>query len=222
MGLHFKLAPEWHTYWRNGGDAGLPARIRWRLPAGFEAGEIQWPLPERMPSEPLMSYGYGDEVMLLVELRTPASLPVAPVTLAARVDWLECKDVCLPGKAELEIALPVAAGAPPLGAWAEAFKKTRARLPKSAGLRAEATSSGNELLLTVSGIAAPRSAYFYPGKAEVIEHAAEQTLTASGKSFQLKLVRAIDTKPPERLEGVLEADGQGYEIGVPVKAARAR
>ena len=122
LGLHFKLAPEWHTYWKNGGDAGLPARIRWRLPDGFTAGEIQWPLPERLPTEPLMSYGYGHEVLLLVELKTPASVGAGPVTLGARVDWLECKDACLPGKAELDIALPVTSGAPkPLPDWAGAF-----------------------------------------------------------------------------------------------------
>jgi DsbC/DsbD-like thiol-disulfide interchange protein len=223
LGLHFKLAPEWHTYWKNGGDAGLPARIRWRLPDGFTAGAIQWPLPERIPSEPLMSYGYGHEVLLLIELKLPASLGAGPVTLGARVDWLECNDACLPGKAELEIALPVAsAPAKPLAEWGAAFQKARARLPKSAPLKAEATRSGNELTLVVPGIAIPKQAYFYPAQPEVIEHAAAQVLSASGKSFQLKLVRAADTKPPQTLEGVLDADGQGYEISAPVKAGPPR
>ena len=223
LGLHFKLAPEWHTYWKNGGDAGLPARIRWRLPDGFTAGAIQWPVPERIPTEPLMSYGYGHEVLLLVELKTPASLGSGPVTLGARVDWLECNDACLPGKAELEIALPVASGAPkPLAEWAGAFQKARARLPKSVGVKAEASSSGNELTLVVSGIAPPKQAYFYPAKPDVIEHAAAQALSASGKTFQLKLTRATSPSPPQTLEGVLEADGQGYEISAPVKAEKPR
>jgi thiol:disulfide interchange protein DsbD len=223
IGLHFKLAPEWHTYWKNGGDAGLPARIRWRLPDGFTAGAIQWPVPERIPTEPLMSYGYGREVLLLVELKTPASLKPGPVTLGARLDWLECNDACLPGKAELEIALPVASGAPkPLAEWSAAFQQARARLPKGAGVKAEATTSGNALTLVVAGIAIPKQAYFYPAKPEVVEHAAAQTLSASGKAFQLKLTRAIDTVPPQTLEGVLEADGQGYEISTPVKAEKLR
>ena len=223
VGLHFKLAPEWHTYWKNGGDAGLPARIRWRLPDGFTAGEIQWPLPERLPTEPLMSYGYGHEVLLLVELKTPASVGAGPVTLGARVDWLECKDACLPGKAELDIALPVASGAPkPLLDWAGAFQKARARLPKNAGVRAEAISSGKQLTLVVSGIAPPKQAYFYAAKPEVIEHSAAQALQASGKTFELRMTRAIDTSPPQTLEGVLEADGQGYEIRTPVKAEKPR
>ena len=223
LGLHFKMAPEWHTYWKNAGDAGLPARIRWKLPQGFTVGAVQWPLPERVPTEPLMSYGYGHEVLLLVELKSPASVGAGPVTLGARVDWLECKDACVPGKAELEIALPVAsAPAKPLAEWAAAFQKSRARLPKSAGVKAEATTSGKELTLVVAGLATPKQAYFYPAKPEVVEHAAPQTLSASGKAFQLKLMRAIDTTPPQMLEGVLEADGQGYEISAPVKAEKAR
>jgi thiol:disulfide interchange protein DsbD len=140
------------------------------------------------------------------------------------VDWLECKDACLPGKAELDIALPVASGAAkPLADWAEAFKKARARLPKrAAGVQAQAWSSGNELTLVLAGLARPKQVYFFPAKAEVIEHAAPQLLapTSAGKSLQLKLTRAIDTRPPEAVEGVLDADGQGYEISAPVKAGR--
>lgn len=224
LGLHIKLAPEWHTYWKNPGDAGLPARIRWRLPEGFAAGEIQWPLPERVPAEPLMSYGYGHEVLLLTELRAPAPLPPGEVKLGARVDWLECKDACLPGKAELEIALPVASGAArPLADWADAFRKTRERLPRtSAALKAEAVAAGDEITLTVTGLKAPRLAYFFPAKPEVIEHAAPQKLVAAAKTFRLRMTRAVDTSAPERLLGVLEADGQGYEIEALVRAGKAQ
>ncbi|HEY8191111.1 MAG TPA: protein-disulfide reductase DsbD domain-containing protein, partial [Alphaproteobacteria bacterium] len=38
----------WHTYWTNPGDAGQPPTVRWTLPAGFEAGEIHWPAPEKI------------------------------------------------------------------------------------------------------------------------------------------------------------------------------
>src|SRR5580700_6467224 len=45
--LHLTMAPGWHTYWRNPGDSGLPTEIAWQLPAGFTAGAIAWPVPER-------------------------------------------------------------------------------------------------------------------------------------------------------------------------------
>jgi thiol:disulfide interchange protein len=223
VGLHLKMAPEWHTYWKNPGDAGLPTRIRWRLPDGFSAGEIQWPRPARMPAGPLMSYGYGDEVLLLSELRTPATLAAGPVTLAARVDWLECKEVCLPGKAELELTLPVASGAARARPeWVQAFRSARAALPAgSGGLQAAAFGAGTGLTLTIPGRAAPRDGYFFPAKNQVLEHAAPQALTADGRGFRLGLTRAVNAPAPSHLEGVLVADGQAFEVAVPVRAGAA-
>src|SRR6266545_4179209 len=48
VALHQEIAPGWHTYWMNPGDSGEPPRIEWTLPAGFTAGEIQWPPPPRL------------------------------------------------------------------------------------------------------------------------------------------------------------------------------
>src|SRR5881628_3027867 len=48
IGLLLHMAPAWHTYWRYSGDAGLPTEIKWDLPSGWKAGELQWPLPHKM------------------------------------------------------------------------------------------------------------------------------------------------------------------------------
>ena len=73
VGLHMRIAKGWHTYWKNPGDAGLPARLKWTLPEGFTAGPILWPAPDRIPAPPLMSYGYKEEVLLPVEITPPAT-----------------------------------------------------------------------------------------------------------------------------------------------------
>ncbi|HHZ85396.1 MAG TPA: thiol:disulfide interchange protein, partial [Gammaproteobacteria bacterium] len=57
VGLEFKLSPGWHTYWENPGDSGEGASIKWNLPSRFKASTILWPGPERIPVEPLMTYG---------------------------------------------------------------------------------------------------------------------------------------------------------------------
>jgi hypothetical protein len=59
VGLRQRIAPGWHTYWLNPGDSGEPPTIDWALPAGWRAGPIVWPLPERVPVGPLMSCGYS-------------------------------------------------------------------------------------------------------------------------------------------------------------------
>ena len=71
VGLEIKLSPTWHTYWKNPGDSGEGATIKWNLPKGFEASNILWPGPERIPVEPLMTFGYEDEVLLLSKIKSP-------------------------------------------------------------------------------------------------------------------------------------------------------
>ena len=50
VALRIRHDPHWHTYWRQPGDSGLPTRIDWTLPAGWQAGEIRWPAPSRRSS----------------------------------------------------------------------------------------------------------------------------------------------------------------------------
>src|SRR6266513_665480 len=73
IGLKLRMEPHWHTYWKNPGDSGLPTRVRWRLPPGWKAGELQWPYPQPLPVGPLMNFGYEDEVVLLAEVTPPAN-----------------------------------------------------------------------------------------------------------------------------------------------------
>ena len=45
VGLKLRMEPQWHTYWKNPGDSGLPTKIQWQLPEGWKVGDIQWPFP---------------------------------------------------------------------------------------------------------------------------------------------------------------------------------
>ena len=50
--LRIALEPGWHTYWLNGGDAGLPIVVAWDLPSGFQAAPLEFPVPKRIPRHP--------------------------------------------------------------------------------------------------------------------------------------------------------------------------
>src|SRR5438874_3451669 len=109
--LHLDIAPGWHTYWRNPGDSGLPTEIAWTLPAGFTAGDIMWPVPERFVVDGLGNYGYRDAVDLLIPIAASQNVESGgTANLAAAVSWLVCSDICIPGDAKLALALPVGAG----------------------------------------------------------------------------------------------------------------
>ncbi|MGB7183538.1 MAG: protein-disulfide reductase DsbD domain-containing protein, partial [Burkholderiaceae bacterium] len=47
LGLRLKHEPQWHTYWVNPGDSGLPTQFKLSLPSGFSAGDVAWPRPSR-------------------------------------------------------------------------------------------------------------------------------------------------------------------------------
>jgi DsbC/DsbD-like thiol-disulfide interchange protein len=113
IGLRQRIAPGWHTYWINPGDSGEPPSIEWSLPAGFTAGPIVWPAPERVPVTPFMSYGYTHEVVLPIQITAPGSLDVGtPVTLRGHVSWLVCERICIPEEADVALTLPVGEGKP--------------------------------------------------------------------------------------------------------------
>jgi thiol:disulfide interchange protein DsbD len=107
IGVDLKMEPGWHTYWKNPGAAGMATKIEWQLPPGVIAGEIQWPLPEKLPPVEVTTYGYDNEVVLLVPLKLAADLKPGPLDLKAKVSWLECKEACLPGSGNVEATLNI-------------------------------------------------------------------------------------------------------------------
>lgn len=109
VGILLKHAPHWHTYWLNpGGEIGLPTTVEWQGPEGFSFSDIQWPQPQRIVTDDIVSYGYENTVLLLTEVTPPQDLPIGKtVKLTAEIDWLMCKDVCEPGSASVELSLPI-------------------------------------------------------------------------------------------------------------------
>jgi len=108
-GVDMKMDPDWHTYWKNSGEAGLPTKIKWTLPPGITAGDIQWPLPDKFPPVEVTTYGYKNETMLLVPLTIASNVAAGPIDLKANVSWLECKDECIPANQDVEATLTIGA-----------------------------------------------------------------------------------------------------------------
>lgn len=106
-GVHLKLPSEWHTYWRNAGEAGEPAKIIWQLPDGISAGEIIWPVPEKYVLGGVGSYVYHNEVLLIVPLTISKTTGFGSKNIFAKVQWFECKEVCKPASGSLSTTLVV-------------------------------------------------------------------------------------------------------------------
>ncbi|MBZ0266642.1 thioredoxin family protein, partial [bacterium] len=76
-----------------------------------------------------------DKTLLLVEMTASKDLPAGVAAeLEGTVDWLQCKDICVPGGADLSARIPVeAAPRPAADAVRKQFDAARAQLPRSAG-----------------------------------------------------------------------------------------
>ncbi|MCH8967165.1 MAG: hypothetical protein IID43_05765, partial [Planctomycetes bacterium] len=85
LGLQFQLEEGWHIYWKNSGDSGIPPNVKWDPPAGFEIGELQFPVPKRnVAPGNIVTNVLGGQPVLLARVTPPASIDTDRVTI--RVD----------------------------------------------------------------------------------------------------------------------------------------
>ena len=229
VGLHFQLEPGWHIYWKNPGDSGQPPRVQWNLPAGFSAGSIEWPVPKRLPVGPLLDYGYEDDVLLPLTIQTDQSLKSSgPVELKGNLRVLVCREICIPGKASLNLSVPIRPQpAKPVANNERLFARARDAmpLPQPPEWRTSTVAAKAAITLKIQGLKESRGISFFPAQPDVIENAAPQQVSQTADSVAITLKRPGDSgQPPSRLEGLLvvpSGDGatHGYEVSANVAAS---
>lgn len=217
LGLRLDHIRNWHTYWRNPGDSGSPTSIKWWLPEGFSAGEIQWPYPKRIPVGPLTNFGYEGQVLLIVDIEPPDRIAADSVTIEASANWLVCHDICIPESARFALTLPVspAATAPPAGN-AE-FARARALHPVAAeGWEFSARAAGHRAVLQVTpppGAPVLHELFYFPYAEGKIEPSARQKLVRHARGYTLAVAGAQQPVVPfDRVHGIL-VSAQGFDAG---------
>jgi thiol:disulfide interchange protein len=221
-GLDFRMEEGWHVYWINAGDSGEPPAVKWTLPAAVTADALQFPPPKRLPLGPLMDFGYENEVVFPVPFHVSADFhPTAPkTTLAAHVTWLVCREVCIPGKADLAVtrtAWSKPAASPDVDSAAQnLIAKFQAQLPQPLPATDSATFSSSPKTFTLDVTTGSRlaSAQFSPLDPTVIANAAPQPAQSIANGIQLTLSKDENLQaPPQKLNGLLELpNGTAYEI----------
>ncbi len=100
---------EWHGYWKQPGDVGLPATFTWHLPDAVTVGAPAYPLPQMLLIEGLMNHVYEHPYALLVDLTLDDDLPDGtPLPIRVDMQYLACRyDACVPEHASLETTLHV-------------------------------------------------------------------------------------------------------------------
>jgi len=222
LGLHFQLEPGWHIYWINPGDSGEPPRVTWQLPAGLTAGALEWPAPRRLGTSTIVDFGYDDAVTLIAPIHADAKLALQlPAQLGAEVKLLICREVCIPGKAQLSLTLPVKPQSPaPDARSRDLFAVARKSLPRPAPANwsFRVNDAKDSFILTGNLGHAVTQAIFFPLAESQIDNATSQNILPDAAGFRLTLRKSNQLgKPIQRLKGVLvlSAD-RSYAIDVPV------
>lgn len=221
LGVHFMLEKGWHIYWINPGDSGQPPSFTWHLPPGFTAGEIRWPLPERLhPSKELVDYGYGDEVLLPLTIHTPSAISnSAPVEFGSEAKWLVCREVCIPERAQLHLTLPVSSILSVGQQHAQLFDRTDKLIPQPLPLnwKVSFAEAKDELLLMVRADKPITQAEFFPLDPGQIDNSAPQRVQPMPHGAQITMKKSDQLlKPISVLRGVLVIPGkQAYRIEAP-------
>ena len=208
VGVRLQMPPGWHTYWRNPGEAGDPTKIKWTLPAGVIAGAIQWPVPEKVFAQEIYTYGYHGEAILLVSLTLAPDLKTGPIALKARVDWLECEELCVLGDAVVNATLNIGSETKP-SKDAVAIEAARKKLPGgrnkySAAWDGPATGDKRPLLIEFAVKESARQFDFFPnlGDGWSVE-AKTETSVVGGKVLVRKLVKKTGAAWPVQVDGII-------------------
>ncbi|MDD5480727.1 thioredoxin family protein [Rhodoferax sp.] len=218
VGLQLIHQPEWHTYWKNSGDSGQPTTLSWTLPPGVLAGDIAWPVPQKLPIGNLANYGYANTVLLPVPLTiTPDFKPNAlnpELLVKLQASWLVCKLECVPQDGEFELRLPVKGSTAGNGmAFETAFKA----LPSPLNVGSHITLDGHTLQISVPGLPASlqgQTLDFFPETPEVIETAAQWTQRWQGALWTAQVpISPQRSSSPTEMPLVLAATVQGARVG---------
>lgn len=210
LAWEFEMQPEWHIYWQNAGDSGLPPQLSLLENPANKKGSIlplSYPAPHVITLAPITNYGYKNKVALGSQFIMPKRASMGPTTLAFKAEFLYCKDVCLPGTASLSLPLTIGTAA-----TNPAFTAPTLPTPwPNAALTA--TSNGTQAQIELPFAA--EGVRFIPNTDGLIDDSATQT--AQGNTLTLTLDAA--TQPtPTLLDGLIIKGTEAWEVKIPLKA----
>lgn len=209
LGLHVRLGPGWHTYWRSAGDAGAPPEFDWSRSQNIAAATIEWPAPHRYTDAGIDTFGYADDVVFPVKLRLQDAH--APAHVSLKLALFVCGTICT--RNDLSFDADIAPGARFDGRL-DLIGRWRAKVPHQqspdltiaslhlqmtppAQLRIEATSK--------SPLVAPD--VFVDGDSAVVAGHLKITAGANGAAVITLPIEGIDAAHPNKPLHITLVDG---------------
>jgi DsbC/DsbD-like thiol-disulfide interchange protein len=210
----FEMAPDWHIYWQNPGESGLPPEFKWNLP-GLEPIDIQWPAPRRYGNEQVMSYGMGGVAYITQQLRWTSDAATLRGTL--KVEWLECKEECIPQDGEVRVVLSKDVQEHEGVHWVTEARNQRP-IPSPTMVRGILRDS---LVLDLGLLEhPPTEAYFFTSDYGWFEPSAPQSLLMQGGRWRLSVLASNNPPTSNVVSGVIQFEYPDrsvfYSVDVPI------
>ncbi|MGB1557100.1 MAG: protein-disulfide reductase DsbD family protein [Oceanococcaceae bacterium] len=201
VGVRLTPDPGWHTYWLNPGDAGRATNAVFSGLPGLQAEQLGWPTPHALREDPLVTYGYSEAHTLLYTLHIPEQAEA--FELQVDVDWLVCKDICIPGSAQLTDFVDIG----PLDAARnlDVFSAAKTVMPSPASGEPGQFEvvDGALRMAWPQGQSGP--VQVFPAASYLVDHAATPLWAEDGSRLSWPLAFA-DAQAPEVLEAVIVDD----------------
>ena len=219
LGLRLDHQPEWHTYWKNSGDSGLPTVLDWQLPAGITAGDIAWPTPKKIPIGTLVNYGYENTILLPVPFAVAPNFAGSQLNVKLKATWLICRKECIPQEGEFALSIPVKSST---GMNSKLFQATFDATPKPLPVgSSQIDVAPKSIKVSLNGLPAAlqgKTLAFFPETGSVIEPAGawQQAWQGSAWTAQLPL-SSQRTESPAVMPLVVAFENVAYRIEAPVK-----
>lgn len=229
VGLQLSHTPEWHTYWKNSGDSGLPTQFEWTLPPGVTAGDIAWPTPRKFPLGPLANYGYDGTVLLPVPLTIAPGFNGSHLEVQLYATWLACRKECIPEEGRFTLRIPVQGST---GLHGAVFDTAFAAAPQDQPAADSALQPETGFLkVSLTGLPAAwrgQTLEFFPETAGLIEPGSPWTQAWEGERWSARLPLSPQrSESPDRVPVVVAqasppgsgAGSAGVRLDVPVQGA---
>lgn len=228
IGIYFEVDPEWHVYWRNAGDSGAAPRFDFKG-AGVQVSDPHWPYPKRLPIAHLTNLGYEGNVAYLFDVQLDTDIG-EQLQLTAELEWLVCKEECIPGFGTLTLDRPVGGAQDQWQADdANRVAEFTARLPgkpEAAPWQIDrATFAGDTTQLTLhvaSSVHSDTGPEVYPPDAYPMDgnfvSAAAPEVMQTKDGFTLRFSTVSGVKTPDTTGFVVVANNEAWEFSsVPIE-----
>ena len=224
LAVRFQLEPGWHIYWENPGQAGIATSVKWSVPPGIGIGALDWPVPELLPIAGIITHVHHGDVVLVTRLSLPSRPLLSPVRIGAAIRYGVCRDLCLPGSAELSLELPwVTREARPDPAWRPVARAlVNRRAPPGDAPSVHGTLRDSVVILEVqSPRAMAGQVTFFPADQGIASAAVTAIVSPTARRAILRL--PLVGSPAGPLRGVLVLGNPsasaplGFPLSVPLR-----